>query len=233
MASKKPTAKKAAAKKATPKKAAPAKKAVAKKAAAKKAAPVKKAAAKKAAPAKKPAAKKSPAKKAGAKKAASGGIPLEIGTLSIPAIVEISSSPVAMIAMKVPKSGMQKAMGPAMRELNAAIAKQGRKATGPMFCHHLELTPTHFNFEVSRPVDEAIAEDGRVKPSSWPTGKMLRAEYHGPYEGYWAMWPAFDGWAEKAAIETADDLYEIYLTTHETEADPSKWCTVLMRPLAS
>jgi effector-binding domain-containing protein len=136
-----------------------------------------------------------------------------------------------VIHVTIPRSEIQKVMGPGLQELKAALDVQGIKAVGPWFTHHLKMDPKVFDFEICLPVAKPVAAAGRVKPGRAPAAKVARTVYHGPYEGLGAAWSEFGEWIEAQGLTPAEDRCECYLAGPESGPDPAKWSTELTRPL--
>jgi effector-binding domain-containing protein len=136
-----------------------------------------------------------------------------------------------MIHVTVPRSEIQKVMGPGLQEVMAAVAAQGISATGPWFTHHLKMDPKVFDFEICVPVKAKVKPTGRVKPGKLPGKRIARTVYHGPYEGLGAAWGEFNAWLESSGHKAAPDLWESYITGPESGTDSKEWRTELNRPL--
>ena len=149
-----------------------------------------------------------------------------------PHITETTAQLTAIIHLTIPREEMQKVFGPAIGELMAAIAAQGLAPCGPVFAHHLKMSPDTFDFELGVPVDAPIVAAGRVEPRHWSAVKVARTVYHGPYEGLPAAWGEFMDWIEANGHAPAEDLWECYVVHPDSASDPAAWRTELNRPLA-
>jgi effector-binding domain-containing protein len=147
---------------------------------------------------------------------------------------KITNSPaqlMAFIHLTVPRTEIQKVMGPGISEVQAAISAQGIAATGPWFTHHLKMDPKVFDFEICVPVASAISAAGRVKPGQLPAARVVRTVYHGPYEGLGEAWGELGAWIKAKGLTPAEDLWERYVVDPSSNPDPSAWRTELNRPL--
>lgn len=151
--------------------------------------------------------------------------------IDLPNLVQTSPRHTALIPLVIPRDEMQKVFGACVAELIAAMTAQGISPDGPLFTHHLEITPEWFNFEMCFPVNTPVVAAGRMKPGQWPAMKVARTIYHGPYEGLPDAWEEFIGWMESNGHRQASDLWEVYLTHPDSEPDPVRWRTELNRPL--
>jgi effector-binding domain-containing protein len=148
-----------------------------------------------------------------------------------PQIIETTAKATAIIRLTVAKSEMGKIFGPGIVELMTELAAQGIQPTGPVFAHHLKITPEKFDFELSVPVSAPVKSAGRVQPSEWPSMVVARTVYHGPYEGLPAAWGEFMDWIEAGGHTPAEDLWECYITNPDSDPDPANWRTELNREI--
>lgn len=151
--------------------------------------------------------------------------------IDAPHLVQTTAQPVAIIPLRIPRDEMEKVFGACVAELIAAMTAQGISPAGPLFAHHLEITPEFFHFEMGFPVSQPVVAAGRMKPAQWPAMKVARTVYHGPYEGLPTAWGEFIDWMEANGHQQATDLWECYLTNPDSEPDPARWRTELNRPL--
>jgi effector-binding domain-containing protein len=151
--------------------------------------------------------------------------------LDTPRITQTTAQQTAMIHLTVPRTEIQKVMGPGIQEVMATVAAQGIGPAGPWFTHHLRRPTDTFDFEISVPVTAPVAPRGRVEPGEWPAMKVARAVYRGPYEGLAGAWGEFDAWLKASGHVAAADLWEVYVAGPESGDDPANWRTELNRPL--
>jgi effector-binding domain-containing protein len=88
-----------------------------------------------------------------------------------------------------------------------------------------------FDFEVGVPVSAPISPTGRVKPGQLPAAKLVRASYHGPYEGLHNAWRQFGELAKAQGHKPAAGFWESYVIGPETSPDSTTWRTELNQPL--
>jgi effector-binding domain-containing protein len=151
--------------------------------------------------------------------------------IDTPQITTTAVQLTAMIQLTIPRSEIQKVMGPGLQEIQAALDAQGIKATGPWFTHHLRMDPKVFDFEICMPVAAPVKATGRVKPGRAPAITVARTVYHGGYEGLASAWGELGEWVKAQGLSPADDLWERSLAGPESDPDPAKWRTELSRPL--
>ena len=152
--------------------------------------------------------------------------------IDTPAIMTSAEQPTAVIRLTIPRSEIQKEMGPAHQELFSTLAAQGVAPTGPWFSHHFRMDPATFDFEVGVPVSAPVKPTGRVAGSRLPAARVARTVYRGGYEGLGAAWGEFESWMKGAGLKPATELWEIYAAGPESGSDPAGWRTELNRPIA-
>ena len=151
--------------------------------------------------------------------------------IDTPHIAEIAAQPTAIIRLTIPRAEIKVVMGPAHKELMAAVAAQGITPTGAWFTHQLRLDPATFDFEVGVPVPVMVAAAGRVTAGQLPAATVARTVYHGPYEGLPGAWGEFGKWMKAEGHAAAPDLWECYVAGPEASRDPVAWRTELTWPL--
>jgi effector-binding domain-containing protein len=149
-----------------------------------------------------------------------------------PTIVQSNGRPAAVIRITIPRTEIQRVMGPGITELMSTLAAQGIAPAGPLFSHHLRLDPDVFDFELGVPVEAPVAAAGRVRPGELPAATVARTVYRGPYEGLGPAWEEFDAWIAAEGRAPAADFWESYLTGPDSSPDPAVWRTELTRRLA-
>lgn len=151
--------------------------------------------------------------------------------IDAPTITQTTTQHTAVVHLTIPRSDIQKEMGPARQDVMRTLAAQGVTPSGPWFSHHFRMDPATFDFEVGVPVSAPIAPSGRVTSSSLPAVRVARTNYRGGYEGLGAGWGEFDAWIAREGLRHDGSLWEIYAAGPESSVDPAQWRTELNRPL--
>jgi effector-binding domain-containing protein len=151
--------------------------------------------------------------------------------IDTPRITWSAAQLAAVIHLTVPREEIRIVMGPAIGELMAAVAAQGKGPAGPLFSHHLRMAPDIFDFEVGVPVREPVSPAGRVQPGQLPASTVARTVYQGDYEGLGAAWGEFGAWITANGHKAGPDLWECYVTGPESTSDPAGYRTELNWPL--
>lgn len=149
-----------------------------------------------------------------------------------PKVVEIAAQPCALIHLVIPKPEIQTVMGPGIQELHATLAAQGVTPAGSWFTHHYKIVPDSWDFEICLPVAKEITASGRVSAGVWPTMRVVRAIYNGPYEGLGEAWGSFLEAIAARGHAVRNDLYERYLVGPESGRPSAEFRTELSKPLA-
>jgi effector-binding domain-containing protein len=158
--------------------------------------------------------------------------------IETPEITHSQPQSAAVVHFQCPRERIQAEVGPAVKEILAALTRQGLSPSGPMFMHHLTMSKSQFDVEVGFPISTLLQDSGRVKTSQLPAARIARTIYRGPYEGLFAAWDTFgkqlvrDGLVEADALSPIKTLWERYLIGPETTSDPSQWRTELNLPLS-
>jgi effector-binding domain-containing protein len=151
--------------------------------------------------------------------------------IDTPTIITTKAQATAMIHLTVPRSEIQKVMGPGLSEVMAAVAAQGIATAGPWLTHHQKMDPEVFDFQICVPTQKPVTAVGRVKLGQLPASKVVWTIYHGPYEGLGEAWGELNAWIKAKGLEPAADLWEVYAVGPESGPDPTTWRTELNRPL--
>ncbi len=153
--------------------------------------------------------------------------------IEAPCIRELAPRAFAGLRLTIPKAEIQRAMGPGLAAVHAALAAQGVAPAGPWFTHHFRIEPQAWDFEIGIPVARPIAPAGDVLPRAWPAMRAAHATLRGGYEGLAAGWGALDTWIAGQGLAPCADLFEVYAVGPEAGPDPAAWRTELVRPLAT
>lgn len=137
----------------------------------------------------------------------------------------------ARIRLRIPRTGMQQLLPPALQELFGTLAAQGITPIGPWFAHHIELPTDHFHFDASVPVEPTVQPTGRVEPGHIPAMTIVRTLYRGPYTHLPEAWGEFRAWALAQNLPTAPEIIERYITNPNDTPDPAALQTELVWPL--
>src|SRR5947209_13626279 len=131
--------------------------------------------------------------------------------IDAPQVVESAERLTASLHLTVPREEIQRVMGPAIREVYAALSARGIAPDGPWFTHHRRRPTETFDFDVCVPVAAPVAASGRVTPGRLPAARVARTVYRGPYEGLSAAWGEFCAWIEANGLTPREDLWECYV----------------------
>lgn len=151
--------------------------------------------------------------------------------IATPEIIQTEPVQTAMIPLSVERAGIEPAFGAAIDELFQTLAAQGLAPSGPVYAHHLRMSPEVFEFELGVPVARAVTPSGRVRPGELPGTRAARTVYLGPYERLPEAWGAFDAWFREQGLAPAGNLWEVYAEGPGSVIDPARYRTELYRPV--
>ena len=83
-------------------------------------------------------------------------------------LLDVPARHAAVIRLNIPRTEIQRHMGPAMMEVMQTVQRLGVAPTGPMFSFHHTFELAYFDFEVGVPVAAPITPTGRVIASVRP-----------------------------------------------------------------
>lgn len=150
--------------------------------------------------------------------------------------IEIRTSPrqdTAVIRVQVAPGELGSVIGPAITEIWEEANRQGIEPSMAWFDRYFSLGEDEWDFEIGAPVPRPIEPAGRVKPSELPACEAAVARHVGPYERLAETHALMQQWLTERGRESSGPFWEVYLTGPESEPDPEKWVTELVRPLAA
>lgn len=151
--------------------------------------------------------------------------------IDTPHITQTEAQLAAVIDLDIPRAEMMTAFGEAAHELLAVLAAQGVKPMSAAYAHHLRMRSDRFIFELGFVTGKPVEAISRVRAGMLPACTAACTVYHGPYEGLPEAWGEFDAWMKGRGLKQADNLWEVYTFGPQSDPDPKKWWTELVRPL--
>jgi effector-binding domain-containing protein len=109
------------------------------------------------------------------------------------------------------------------KTVNAAMAKAGIKANGPLMTIYTSTDDTGFQFQAAVPVEMAptLAADSGVTVGMSPAGKALKFVHRGSYDAMDSTYEAITNYLDEKQLEAKDLFIEQYmkdpLTTPEDD----------------
>ena len=113
------------------------------------------------------------------------------------------------------------------------LAEDMQNMTGPPFnlTEEWNRETQRTIFRVAIPANSSKGETDRIKKDMRYGGRVVMAEYQGPYEGIEPAYMGLEEYVEANGLETAGYPFEVYITDPGMEADPSKWITEVYWPV--
>lgn len=143
----------------------------------------------------------------------------------------------AMFALVADGAGTMEAIGQQLGDLYgliyAELEKQGLQVAGPAFVHYLDYDEStgHSNYRAGFMVNRAGQNSGRVVAVEYPEMQVVQAMHTGPYEEFTNSYDKLDRYITNQNLEVSGEAFEFYVTGMMTEADNSKWETLIAFPL--
>jgi len=146
-------------------------------------------------------------------------------------VVQREAQPVASIRVKCKPAEISQQLATLLPEVWAHVTATGGKVAGAPFSRYHSMTDTEVDLEAGIPVQQPIAEKGRVKNAELPAGRALTAWHIGAYDGLGA---AHEGLRRQLAAQKYTPrgaVWEIYWTDPGMVPDQAKWRTQLFQPI--
>jgi effector-binding domain-containing protein len=101
----------------------------------------------------------------------------------------------------------------AFKTVNAALAKAGLKASGPLMTIYTSTDDTGFMFQAAVPVEKAptLAADSGVTAGTSPAGKALKFVHRGSYDAMDSTYEAITNYLDEKQLEAKDLFIEQYI----------------------
>jgi effector-binding domain-containing protein len=101
----------------------------------------------------------------------------------------------------------------AFKTVNAALAKAGLKASGPLMTIYTSTDDTGFMFQAAAPVEKAatLAADAGVTAGTSPGGKALKFVHRGSYDAMDSTYEAITNYLDEKQLEAKDLFIEQYM----------------------
>lgn len=149
-----------------------------------------------------------------------------------PQVVTIDPVELAVVREVVPMPALAEFYDRAYAALATSIQAQGRRAVGPAYGLTFSMPTDTIDVAAGFPVDAPVAEDGVVSPLSTPSGRAVRHEHLGSYDGLGEAWGRLFAWVEARGLTPGPLMWEVYVTEPSPDADPAAMVTELTLVLA-
>ena len=160
-----------------------------------------------------------------------GGDDADAATGATWQIVERSEQAVASIRVRVAKKDISAQLAKLLPEVGACLRAAGVQPAGAPFTRYHAETDDEVEIEAGIPVQKPFAEQGRVKNSTLPGGKLLTYWHVGPYDKLTEAHAAVRAHLAAEKLEARGGLWEVYWTDPGMVPDPNRWRTQLFAPI--
>lgn len=108
------------------------------------------------------------------------------------------------------------------------MAENGVKSAGPP-CAIYYRVDSILDIEWIIPTQQQVNASGNVKAGKFPAGKILKADYYGPYEASEPANKALEKYAANKNMTLQAPVREIYITDPTKEPNMARWLTYIIR----
>ena len=122
-------------------------------------------------------------------------------------------------------------MGELLPEVGQYAYSSGAEITGmPLTIYH-SFGEDMVVLECGISVKEAVAGEGRVKPSKLPAGRTVTAVHNGDYQYLKSTYEAIEAYLQENQLEKNGHEWEVYLNDPEEVAEPKGYMTKVHFPI--
>jgi len=133
----------------------------------------------------------------------------------------------------IPMSRLTEYFDRAFHTAAAELGRLGAHPSGPPIAlYHGAPTDAAVDVTAGFPVVDDVSSTRAVEVVHLPSGPAVETFHVGPYETMTETYAAVTDWITAQRLAVAGDMWEEYLVGPDTEADPAKWRTRIVFPLA-
>ncbi len=126
-------------------------------------------------------------------------------------LVELRPQRVVTIRRTVPRTGLGAFFMEVIPKLQAAIAAQGGKPTGPPYGRFYTGDPAAFDTEAGIPFSGPVKPSGNVGVGELPGGPAAKAVHIGPYDTLPQEYPRIEAWLTEKEKRPGVGPWESYV----------------------
>jgi effector-binding domain-containing protein len=120
----------------------------------------------------------------------------------------------------------------AMTAAAEALEARGVDPAGPAVALYEGMDAETFDVTVGYPVPSGAAPSDDVVAAMLPAGATVEVVHQGPYESLPTTYEELTAWFEENGMTPPTVMWEEYLVGPESEADPGRWQTRIVYPMA-
>lgn len=148
-----------------------------------------------------------------------------------PELVDVTEVTTAVIGGVVDMAEIAAFFDSSFTRLAPVVAGQGVAIVGPAFALYHGAPGATADLEVGFPTAAAIANDGDVRASRLPGGRIARLVHVGSFDALGESWGRLGAWIAEQDLVAGDDLWEVYVTEPSPDMDPADLRTELNWPV--
>lgn len=126
-------------------------------------------------------------------------------------VVEVEAQSFVSIKDSCTVEEMPSKMKEIYTELGIFMGMKGIESGANTLAYYYTYSPKKVVFEPAFTVNEPIASNGRIRYSTTPAGKALKAVYVGDNEGLYDVHMGIEAYAKASGINLADFCWEVYI----------------------
>jgi len=123
-------------------------------------------------------------------------------------------------------------LGRAYGCVSGELARLGLRPSGPPVALYAGDVSEKVDVVAGFPVTQLVLPGEGFVATSLPGGAGVETVHHGTYDEMGRIYVDLLAWLAERDLEPARQTWEEYLAGPDTEADPARWCTRIVYPLA-
>lgn len=132
----------------------------------------------------------------------------------------------------VPMQSLSEFFGRAFAQVAEALGRLGVAPAGPPVAYYSGMPEGAIDVTAGFPVAQPVTPTEGLVAVTLSGGATVEATHVGPYDTLGETYGAIAGWLEEQGLTASDAMWEEYLVGPESDADPGRWQTRIVFPLA-
>lgn len=140
--------------------------------------------------------------------------------------------PYVAVRVTVPMAEIGASMGPQFERLYGWLGRHGVAPAGEPWTRYLAVGADEVEYEIGAPVAAPVEATAEVIAGVMPACEVASTIHTGPYDHLVDAYAAVDAWLRDHGAQASGAMWEVYLTSPDSEPDPSRWRTLVCYPFA-
>jgi effector-binding domain-containing protein len=146
-------------------------------------------------------------------------------------VIELPAVHAAVVRREIRMDELPEFFGHAFQTVMEAATRQQVSVAGAPFGYYPRMPTDTVEVAAGFPVATPITPEGEVEVLELPAGPAVVGMHVGPYDSLEQTYNELLAWVQGEGLETADLMWESYLSDPDAEPDPQKWQTQIVWPL--